>query len=103
MLLLTAAALSQSEAGYKPEAGFVPDAKTASAISEAVLIPVYGKKQVESEKPFSAKLKNGVWTVAGTLNCRDQTGALTTECDGGVAVVEISKSDARILSMIHGK
>jgi hypothetical protein len=89
--------------GYKPEQGYVPDADTAVQIAEAVLVPVYGKKQIESEKPFNAELKNGVWTVSGTLRCPDGKGGTTTYCSGGVAVVKISKDDARILFMMHYK
>jgi hypothetical protein len=86
--------------GYKPAGGYVPDSKTAVKIAEAVLIPVFGEKKIESERPFTATLKNGVWTVEGTLHCPDGT---STSCDGGVAEVRISKNDARILHMLHGK
>ena len=89
--------------GSAPKEGYVPSSDTAVQIAEAVLIPVYGKKQIESERPFSAKLKDGVWTVSGTLRCPDGKGGTTTHCVGGVAVVEISKADARVLSMIHYK
>jgi hypothetical protein len=103
VLLLTTGALSQSIAGYKPAAGFVPDSKTAIAIAEAVLIPVYGKEQIESERPFTSTLKEGVWTVAGTLHCSDGKGGITTLCVGGVAVVKIARHNGRILYMMHGK
>jgi hypothetical protein len=89
--------------GYKPAGGYVPDSKTAVKIAEAVLIPVYGEKQIDSERPFTATLKNGVWTVGGTLRCPDGKGGITTDCDGGVASVQISKDDARILYMLHSK
>lgn len=88
---------------YKPNAGYVPDAQTAAKIAEAVLSPVYGKAKIESEKPFTAKLEGDVWTVAGTLRCPDGKGGMTTHCVGGVAVVKISRTDARIISMIHYK
>jgi hypothetical protein len=99
-LALVAAAVCQ---GYKPSSGFVPDSATAVQIAEAVLIPVYGKEKVESEKPFTAKLENDVWTVRGTLRCSDGKGGITTLCDGGTAVVKISKTDARIIAMMHYK
>ena len=102
-LLLTSLAFSQANVGYAPPAGYVPDAKTAVNVAEAVLIPVYGKKQIESERPFTATLKDGVWTVAGTLRCPDGKGGVTTLCDGGVAVVRIAKQDARVLYMLHGQ
>jgi hypothetical protein len=88
---------------YKPPAGYVPDNAVAVQIAEAVLVPIYGKRQIDSEKPFTAKLDSDVWTVAGTLRCPDGKGSFTTRCDGGVAVVKISKTDARILSVMHGK
>jgi NTF2 fold immunity protein len=98
--LLLAVAQAQS---YAPKDGFVPDPKTAVKIAEAVLIPVYGEKQIESERPFKAVLENGVWTVSGTLHCHDGKGGVTTVCVGGTAEVKLSKTDGRILKMIHYK
>jgi len=89
--------------GYQPPSGYVPDSTTAVKIAEAVLAPVYGEKHIESERPFTATLKNGVWTVTGTLHCPDGKGGTTMVCDGGVAEVRISKDDARISFMSHGK
>jgi len=89
--------------GYRPKEGYVPDSTTAVKIAEAVLVPVYGKKQIDSEQPFTAKLKDDVWTVSGTLRCPDGRGGMTTQCDGGVAVVQISKVDAHVVSMTHYK
>ncbi|MGA9303856.1 MAG: YbbC/YhhH family protein [Candidatus Sulfotelmatobacter sp.] len=102
-LLLAVGALCQENAGYVPKAGYVPDSKTAVKIAEAVLVPVYGERQIESERPFAAALKGEVWTVTGTLRCADGKGGATTQCEGGVAIVAISKGDARVLSMMHGK
>lgn len=101
--VLTGAALCQEGAGYKPKAGYVPDKATAIRIAEAVLIPVYGEKQIQSKQPFNATLKDDVWTVGGTLHCSDGKGGVTTLCAGGVAIVKISKSDGRVLYMMHGK
>jgi len=75
--------------GHTPSNGFVPDNATAVKVAEAVLIPVYGAKQIESERPFTATLKKGVWTVAGTLRCPDGKGGFTNDCVGGVATVQI--------------
>jgi hypothetical protein len=89
--------------GYKPPAGYVPDSVTAIKIAEAVLVPIYGKKQIDSELPLNAQLKDDVWTVTGTLRCPDGKAGFASVCFGGAAVVQISKTDARILSMEHGK
>jgi hypothetical protein len=106
ILLLCCIALGtfSSSQGLPPRSGYVPDSATAVKIAEAVLIPVYGKERIESERPFTAELNNGVWTVAGTLHCSDGKGGTTTTlCVGGVAAVKISKADARVLFMMHYK
>ena len=87
-----------SAQGYRPKSGYVPDSATAVKIAEAVLVPVYGEKQTLAERPFTATLKEDVWTIEGTLHCPDGSG-----CFGGVAIVQISKLDGRIISMTHGK
>lgn len=105
-LVLVASAVSQSRqpaTSYVPVGGYVPNAAVAVKIAEAVLIPVYGEKQIASERPFHATLKDDVWTVAGTLTCPDGKGGTTTMCVGGTAAVKLSKLDARILFMIHYK
>jgi hypothetical protein len=81
-----------AENNYKPKDGYVPDAETAIAIAVAIWNPIYGKKQIEEEKPFKASLSNGVWTVHGSL---------PEGCVGGVAIAEISKDDCKVLRVIH--
>ncbi len=71
----------------------VPDASTAIKVAEALWVPVYGKDLVESEKPFWAKLINGVWHVGGTLR---------TEF-GGTVSAEIRKKDCQVLRITHYK
>jgi hypothetical protein len=87
-------ASSVQKHSYLPSKGFVPDEKTAMRIAEAVWSPIYGEEKIQSEKPFVASLKSGVWTVQGSL----PKGWV-----GGVAIAEISKSDGRILRVSHGK
>ena len=88
----------QGKDSYKPKDGYVPNATVAIKIAEAVLIPIYGEKVINDEKPFKAELKDGVWIVEGTFYCPEgQT------CKGGVAIVEISKDDGKILRVSHGK
>lgn len=103
VLLLAALCIAAVGQGYKPKSGYVPDSETAVKIAKAVLIPVYGEKQINSERPFTAKLHEDVWTVTGTLRCSDGKGGTTTSCDGGVAEVRIAKDDGRVLFMMHGK
>lgn len=78
----------------QPKKGYVPDEQAAIAIAVAVWTPTYGRAQIENEKPYTAKLTKGVWTVQGTL---------PEGYDGGTAVAEISQEDGRILKIIHYK
>ena len=98
-LLLASSPLCQ---GRKSKPKSVADSATAVEIAEAALVPVYGRKHIESERPFTATLNNGVWTVHGTLRCSDGKGGTTTVyCVGGAASVEISQKNRRILRMWH--
>jgi hypothetical protein len=83
------------EFSYHPPNGMVPDAETAKRIAEAVWLPIYGKKIIDSEKPFKVHLKGDVWIVEGADLPKDWVG--------GVALAEIAKSDGRILRISHGK
>jgi hypothetical protein len=99
ILLFTPFILSaQEEYSYKPKDGYVPDAVIAIKIAEAVLVPIYGEKVINEEKPLKAVLKDGVWTVEGTLKCPEGE-----KCFGGVAIIKISKDDGRVLRVSHGK
>lgn len=79
---------------YKPASGYVPDEETAIKIAVAVWLPIYGKKQIETEKPYKAILKDGIWYVCGSL----PKGWVC-----GVAEAEIAKDDGRIIRVSHGK
>jgi hypothetical protein len=85
--------LSRPKKSHKPSGGFVPDARTASAIGEAVASALYGDDSAGRQKPFRADLRGGVWTVMGTPN---PSGAY-----GGVAVIQIRKEDGRVVFAIH--
>lgn len=79
---------------YKRKNGYVPDEQTAISIAVAVWIPIYGKENIEGEKPYRAALKNGVWTV---------TGSLPEGYVGGTAEAQISQDSGCILRIIHYK
>lgn len=79
---------------FQPKNGFVPDDATAIRIAEAVLKPIYGDRHIESERPLKAHLRNGVWTVVGTMKSANV---------GGSAVLKLSQSDGRVLFAIHAQ
>ncbi|PYJ95027.1 MAG: hypothetical protein DMF21_00520 [Verrucomicrobia bacterium] len=77
-----------------PPVGYAPDSATAIKIALAVWEPIYGAAVIAGEKPYHATLRDGVWTV---------TGSLPGRMKGGVAIAEISKQDGRILLVSHAK
>ena len=97
ILLLSSSTLAQEPAphSYVPKKGFVPDARTAISIAEAVWAPIYGAAQIKQERPLQAVLKGDVWVVTGSLPAG--------YARGGVALAEIAKGDARILRVSHEK
>jgi hypothetical protein len=74
--------------------GVVPDGRTAIRIALAVWGPIYGDKEIEGEKPYVARLKNGIWTAEVSL---------PKDWDGGTAYIEINKADAKVLKVTHYK
>src|SRR4051812_38000544 len=78
-----------TKANYRPPRGYVPDAATAIKIAIAVWEPIYGRKQIESEKPIRAELRNGVWTVYGYI---------PENTPGGFAEAEISQKSGEVFT-----
>jgi hypothetical protein len=97
--VLVVAALAFGK-GHRPY-GYVPDSAAAMKIAEVELSHVYGKRQIKSELSLSAQLTDDVWTVWGSLHCPDGKGRTTDMCLAGVAKIEISNADGRILSISH--
>ena len=78
----------------KKYTGYVPDELTAKKIAEAIWLPIYGD-DVLKQKPYKVQLiKDSIWIVEGTLK---------PNYSGGVAYIEIRKSDGTILKVTHGK
>ena len=106
VVLLAAFALVVPDSLSKTTKRFVPDEATAVKIAEPALINMYGKRQIDDERPLTATLAKGIWTVSGTLCCTDRNGRRNCEpyrCLGGVAVLRLRQRDGKILSMIHSK
>jgi NTF2 fold immunity protein len=91
--------LHEEKPNYVPTAGYVPNEKVAARIAEAVLSEIYGDKQIRKQLPFNVTLKGDVWFVNGYRPSRDFFGRIIK---GGTAKIEISKTDGKILRVIHG-
>ena len=99
VLLLVASAKADDQYNYRPEGGYVSRRETAIAIGEVILKSIYGKRMIDAEKPLKATLSpDGVWLIEGSG--RLIPGILQK---GGVAEIWISKSDGRILRVLHGE
>ncbi len=83
-----------SQKGFVPANGFVPDADTAIRIAEAVLVPIYTKAKINSEKPFTGQLRDDVWIVRGHM---------PAHVLGGVVEAHVSKTTGTILFVLHGQ
>ncbi len=77
---------------YVPKNGLIPTAKVAFQVAETILINIYGKEIIDEEKPFSINLENDIWIIEGHIE---------DDIKGGVAYMEIRKSDGQILKVIH--
>jgi hypothetical protein len=94
ILTITVVVAAEPKHTYMPPAGYVSDAATAIKIAIAVWEPIYGRDNIAQKKPFHATLKDGIWTVEGSL----PKGWV-----GGVPEAEIAQKDGRILRVSHGK
>ena len=79
---------------YVPENGYVPDEITAVLVAEAILVPIYGKAEIERQKPFVTSLSGNVWTI---------TGSIPKNLLGGVFLIQINKQDGTVIRLTHGK
>ena len=92
--VLASVAQEASRHSYGPPNGFVPNEATAIRIAVAIWEPIYGKEAIAKQAPYVAKLESKAWIVKGTL---------PPHALGGVAIAEISKDDARIIRVSHGR
>jgi hypothetical protein len=95
--LLAAASIASSQ--NVPElfdrpGGLVPDKKTAVAIAEAVLFPIYGEKAIRDQRPYVSNLSGGKWTIDGAPPPRGFAG--------GSFHIVIRQRDAQIIEIGHG-
>jgi hypothetical protein len=97
ILVLTGACFGQTPT---PTNGYIPDEKTAVRVAEAILSPIYGEGVIAGERPFHATLKDGVWTVNGSLPKPKNPQFIVM---GGTAQICIDKRTGAILSYAHYK
>jgi len=77
----------------------IPNERTAQAVAEAVLIPIYGNLEIQKQKPFKVILEKDVWRISGILP-EGRDGEVVI---GGTAEILISKKDGRVIEITHGE
>jgi hypothetical protein len=78
-------AVAFAQGNPSPKDGVVPDADTAIKIAVVVWSRMYGEREIAAQKPYSARLNDGIWYIQGP-----PTGV-------SVAYAEIAKADGRIV------
>ncbi|MEO6053067.1 MAG: NTF2 fold immunity protein [Chthoniobacterales bacterium] len=86
--------------GYVPKECFIPDEKTAVSVAVAIWNPIYGEDIIAKERPYKAKLVDGVWYVSATFN---SWWGIRKGFNGGAAEAEIDKKTGAILKVYHTK
>ena len=72
----------------------IKDSSTAIKIVEPILISIYGKENIESQKPYESYLIENYWVIGGTL---------PKDMDGGTFLIIIDARNSKVLKITHGK
>jgi hypothetical protein len=79
---------------HLPADGIVASEGVAVKIAEAILPVVFTEAEIAKFRPYKAHLKEGVWTVYGTLKRGSR---------GGTPTVRIQKKDGKVLEIWHSQ
>jgi hypothetical protein len=72
----------------------IPKKENAINYAEIILFELYGKENIESEKPYQIHLINDYWVMTGTL---------PKSMLGGVFEMVFDAWDGQVLILEHGK
>jgi hypothetical protein len=72
----------------------IKDSSIAIKVVEPILFSIYGKENIESQKPYESYFIEKYWVITGTL---------PNNMKGGVFLIIIDARDSRILKITHGK
>lgn len=72
----------------------IPKKENAIKYAENILFELYGKENIESEKPYKIHLINDYWILTGTL---------PKEMVGGVFEMVFDSWNGKVLILEHGK
>lgn len=72
----------------------IKDSLTAVKIVEPILFSIYGKENIESQKPYETYLIENYWIITGTL---------PKGMKGGTFLIIIDARNSKILKITHSK
>jgi len=70
------------------------DKETAISVAEPILFKIYGKENIQSEKPYQAYLVNNYWVISGTL---------PDDSLGGTFLIILDAKNSQVIRITHGK
>jgi hypothetical protein len=76
------------------ESNIIKDSKTAIAVAEPILFGIYGKDNIENQKPYDVQYVEVYWVVSGTLK---------EGVDGGTFLIIMDSRNGQVLRITHGK
>ena len=72
----------------------VKNESIAVSIAEPILFEIYGKSNIEDQRPYETYFINNHWVIRGTLNRFSL---------GGTFLIIIDARNSKVLKIIHGK
>jgi hypothetical protein len=72
----------------------IKDSVTAIKIAQPILFDIYGKENIEKQKPFEIYLLENYWVISGTL---------PEDYLGGTFLIIIDARNSQIIKITHGK
>lgn len=81
--------------GYRPDSGFIPNAKVAYEVSMPYLYSIYGYSNIVDKKPYNIVLLNkNLWMITGKKNIMSK---------GGLVKIILRKKDGRVMLITRSK
>ncbi|MBW1654336.1 NTF2 fold immunity protein [Flavobacterium quisquiliarum] len=72
----------------------IKDSITATKIAEPILYDIYGKENIEKQRPYEIYLLENYWVISGTL---------PENYLGGTFLIIIDARNSQIIKITHGK
>ncbi|KAF2508281.1 YbbC/YhhH family protein [Flavobacterium foetidum] len=72
----------------------IKDSITATKIAEPILYNIYGKENIEKQRPYEIYLLENYWVISGTL---------PENYLGGTFLIIIDARNSQIIKITHGK